>query len=127
MTRNRYPLVLLAISCCMTAPTAFAADSGASTSASDSAGVRPIGASGKPLNFDFESGTLDGWKVEGEAFAKQPMKGDTVAARRRDMKSGHQGQYWIGSYEVSGDRPEGTITSELFEVKHRWLTFLVGG
>jgi len=60
-------------------------------------GILPVGPDGKPLNLDFETGTLKDWKAEGEAFAKQPVKGDTVAPRRSDMKSQHQGQYWIGT------------------------------
>jgi len=42
-------------------------------------GVLPIDANGKPLNLDFETGTLKDWTAEGEAFLGQPIKGDTVA------------------------------------------------
>ena len=34
------------------------------------AGVLPVGADGKPLNLDFETGTLQDWTAEGEAFTK---------------------------------------------------------
>ena len=54
-------------------------------------GVLPVGADGKPLNLDFETGTLKDWTAEGDAFKGQPIKGDTVAKRRGDMKSQHQG------------------------------------
>ena len=64
-------------------------------------GVLPVGADGKPLNLDFETGTLKDWTAEGDAFKGQPIKGDTVAKRRGDMKSQHQGEYWIGSYETA--------------------------
>src|SRR5271166_5746615 len=90
-------------------------------------GVLPVGASGKPLNLDFETGTLKDWTAEGDAFKDQPIKGDTVAPRRGDMKSQHQGQYWIGSYEKYGDKPQGTLTSVSFKVTHPWCSFLVGG
>jgi putative membrane-bound dehydrogenase-like protein len=90
-------------------------------------GVLPVGADSKPLNLDFETGTLKDWTAEGEAFAGQPIKGDTVARRRGDMKSRHQGQYWVGGYEVGGDRPQGTLTSVPFTVTHPWCSFLVGG
>src|SRR5437762_12345182 len=90
-------------------------------------GVLPVGADGKPLNLDFETGTLKDWTAEGDAFKDQPIKGDTVAARRGDMKSQHQGQYWIGGYEKHGDKPQGTLTSVPFEVTHPWASFLVGG
>src|ERR1700758_173910 len=91
------------------------------------AGVLPPGADGKPLNLDFETGTLKDWTAEGEAFKGQPIKGDTVAKRRGDMKSEHQGQYWIGGYELLQDKPQGTLTSVPFKVTHPWASFLVGG
>jgi len=90
-------------------------------------GMLPLGADGKPLNLDFETGTLKDWKAEGDAFKDQPIKGDTVHARRGDMYSRHQGQYWIGGYEKHGDKPTGTLTSVPFKVTHPWASFLVGG
>ncbi|QJW97742.1 PVC-type heme-binding CxxCH protein [Frigoriglobus tundricola] len=90
-------------------------------------GVLPLGADGKPLNLDFETGDLKDWTAEGEAFKGQPIKGDTVAARRGDMRSRQQGQYWIGGYEKLGDKPTGTLTSVPFKVTHPWASFLVGG
>jgi putative membrane-bound dehydrogenase-like protein len=91
------------------------------------AGVLPVGADGKTLNLDFETGTLQHWKAEGEAFAGQPIKGDTVHPRRPDSYSRHQGHYWIGGYERLGDKATGTLTSVPFKVTHPWATFLVGG
>lgn len=90
-------------------------------------GVRPVGANGKPLNLDFETGTLDDWTADGNAFVGQPVKGDTVNPRRSDMHSGHQGDFWIGTFERKGDKPQGTLTSAPFRVTHPWATFLVGG
>ncbi len=91
------------------------------------AGVLPVGADGKALNLDFETGTLKDWVAEGDAFRDQPILGDTVHPRRSDSKSEHQGKYWIGSYEKHGDKPQGTLTSVPFKVTHPWATFLVGG
>ena len=90
-------------------------------------GVLPVGGDGKPLNLDFETGTLKDWTAEGEAFKGQPIKGDTVFPRRSDNKSRHQGEYWIGGYEKFGDKPQGTLTSVPFKVTHPWGSFLVGG
>src|SRR5438309_11710711 len=87
-------------------------------------GVLPVGADGKPLNLDFETGTLKDWTAEGDAFKDQPIKGDTVFPRRNDMKSQHQGNYWIGGYEKYGDKPQGTLTSVAFKVTHPWASFL---
>src|SRR4051812_14648378 len=90
-------------------------------------GVLPVGADGKPLNLDFETGDLKDWTLEGEAFKGQPIKGDTVKSRRGDMQSRHQGQYWIGGYEKVQDKAVGTLTSAPFKVTHPWASFLVGG
>src|SRR5215831_17896583 len=93
----------------------------------ENAGVVPVGADGKPLNLDVETGTLKDWVAEGKAFEGQPIKGDTVFPRRSDMKSQHQGHYWIGGYERFGDKPQGTLASVPFKVTHPWASFLVGG
>ena len=90
-------------------------------------GVRPVGKDGKPLNLDFEDGTLKDWKAEGKAFEGQPIKGDTVFARCNDMRSNHQGDYWIGGFEKVGDDPKGTLTSATFKATHPWASFLVAG
>ncbi|MFO0968741.1 MAG: PVC-type heme-binding CxxCH protein [Gemmataceae bacterium] len=90
-------------------------------------GVLPKAADGRSLNLDFETGDLRDWTATGDAFKGQPIKGDTVHPRRGDMKSEHQGQYWIGGYEKLQDKPTGTLTSVPFKVTHPWGSFLVGG
>ncbi|CAN5191927.1 hypothetical protein BH11PLA2_BH11PLA2_13580 [soil metagenome] len=90
-------------------------------------GIRPVNTAGTPLNLDFETGTLADWTPEGDAFDGQPIKGDSVHARRKDMKSGHTGNFWIGTYEKHGDKAKGTLTSTAFKVTHPWATFLIGG
>ncbi|HWY87821.1 MAG TPA: PVC-type heme-binding CxxCH protein, partial [Gemmataceae bacterium] len=90
-------------------------------------GILPAGADGKPLNLDFETGTLKDWTAAGDAFVGQPIRGDTVFPRRSDNKSQHQGNYWIGGFELRGDKPQGTLTSVPFKVTHPWGSFLVGG
>ncbi len=90
--------------------------------------IQPTGADGKPLNLGFESGTLEGWTATGTSFEKQPIKGDTVTARRADMKSEHAGQYWIGGFEIhQNDKATGTLTSATFKVTHPWASFLFAG
>ncbi len=91
-------------------------------------GELPRGADGKPLNLDFEKGTLDDWVAVGNAFAGQPVKGDTVTARGRGMPSDHAGQFWIGGYEVSqSDGPQGTLTSAPFKVTQPYASFRIAG
>lgn len=91
------------------------------------AAVAPVDAGGHALNLGFETGDLSGWTATGEAFAQMPVKGDTVAARRA-MRSMHEGEYWIGTYEIANsDVAQGTLTSEPFLVTHPYASFLVGG
>src|SRR5439155_25189834 len=89
--------------------------------------VLPVGADGTALNLDFETGNLKDWTAEGDAFKGQPIKGDTVYPRRKDNKSQHQGEYWIGGFEKLGDKPQGTLTSVPFKITHPWGSCLVGG
>lgn len=89
-------------------------------------GTLPTGADGKPLNTDFETGDLRDWTAVGNAFTKQPIVGDTVAARRSPMTSGHVGKYWIGTYENGlGDGATGTLTSKPFKLSQPWAAFLL--
>ena len=92
---------------------------GAEPSRSDGArGMAPTDAQGKPLNLDFETGSLEDWTAEGDAFADQPIEGDTVAARK-NMRSRHEGKFWVGGYERHGDMPQGTLTSRPLKVTSR--------
>ncbi|MFZ2278009.1 MAG: PVC-type heme-binding CxxCH protein [Prosthecobacter sp.] len=77
------------------------------------------------LNLGFETGTLAGWKAEGDAWEKQPVEGDTVAIRKRG-NSQHVGKFWLGGYERSGDKGTGTLTSTSFIATHPWASFLLG-
>src|SRR5947209_17182523 len=120
MCRTVGVLVVLAV-------VALAVAAKAGAQATPPEGVLPAGADGRPLNLDFETGTLKDWTAQGDAFAGQPIQGDAVARRRSDMQSQHQGQYWIGTYERKGDPPQGTLTSVPFKVTHPWASFLVGG
>ncbi|TWU51719.1 glycoside hydrolase family 32 protein [Rubripirellula reticaptiva] len=87
-------------------------------------------------NADFESGTLEGWTVEGDAFRVQPTKGDNTAARNREPAN-MQGTWWIGGYEkyngkegkpgeTAGDSLTGTLTSREFTIERPYITFRVG-
>ena len=83
-------------------------------------GVIPVGADGKPLNLDFETGTLDDWTAEGKAFEGQPIKGDisrTVrpAIARRASTPASSGS---AATRSSATSRQGTLTSAAFEVTH---------
>ena len=92
-------------------------------------GIIPTGADGKPLNLNFEDGTLKDWKAEGKAWDKQPVKGEISQTRvfGEGKKAEHTGQYWIGGFEVLLDPPTGTLTSVTFEVTQPYGSFLIGG
>ena len=107
--------------CLSFASHALAADAGP-------VGELPVGEGGKPLNLDFEKGTLEDWTIEGEAFAKQPVRGDTVTARGRGMTSDHAGKFWVGGFEITlSDVPRGEMTSAPFKVTKPWASFRVAG
>lgn len=89
-------------------------------------GMLPTAADGRPLNLDFETGTLADWTATGEAFAKQPIEGDTVAVRKRGS-SVHQGKFWLGGYEKLLDKPTGTLTSAPFRATQPWAGLRIGG
>jgi len=89
--------------------------------------IQPSGADGKPLNLGFEDGTLKDWRATGDAFERQPVKGDAVSARSPNMKSRHAGEFWLGTFERGGDEATGTLTSVSFKITEPWASFLVGG
>ena len=94
-------------------------------------------AAGGDVTWDFETGDLRGWTSSGTAFAFQPTRGDSP--RSRQSASNHQGEFWIGTYEryqgrrgetvgtIQGDRPQGTLESQAFEIPPGPLRFLIGG
>jgi hypothetical protein len=118
-------LIALWMAPCLAASQLRAADSAPPAKATP--GELPKGAGGRELNLDFEQGTLDDWTAQGEAFRKQPIEGDAVAKRRRDMQSEHTGTFWIGGYERQQDKAQGTLVSAPFVVTKRYASFRVGG
>lgn len=90
-------------------------------------GYQAVDAAGKPVNLDFETGDARDWTAEGAAFEQQPVRGDTIEPRRGDSVSGHQGNFWVGTYEFGNDKPQGTMTSAEFVITHPFATMLVGG
>lgn len=89
-------------------------------------------------NWGFELGTLEGWTKSGTAFDRQPTFDNNVAARRPDVDLGHEGNYWIGTFEnrpnetarfggTQGDEKTGRLISPDFKVETRYISFLIGG
>jgi len=82
---------------------------------------------GRPLNLDFESGTLENWTATGDAF--DLVKGDGLPEGGTDRTStvrGQSGTYWVSS-GVKGSARQGTLESVPFEVTQPFASFLVSG
>ena len=92
-------------------------------------GTLPLGHDGKPMNLDFEDGTLRDWTATGEAFKGQPVKGPINQHRKfgQGRVANQQGDFWIGGYEILEDTPQGTLTSAPFKVTQPYAAFLLGG
>jgi len=72
---------------------------------------------------DFEGPDYGAWKVEGQAFGKQPAKGTLP---NQNPVSGFLGKGLVNTY-LSGDGPHGTLTSPEFTIERNCINFLVGG
>jgi putative membrane-bound dehydrogenase-like protein len=81
-----------------------------------SEGVQPV-KEGRPLDLDFESGTLENWTASGDAF--QILKDE-------GKRLGQAGAYWASS-SPGGSARKGTLTSVPFRVTHPYASFLVSG
>jgi hypothetical protein len=102
------------------------------------ASIATAGAPAAAQSFNFEDGSLRGWMQGGTAFRQQPTLGNNIAPRLPGATPGHDGNYWIGSYEArptasvaigttQGDRPTGALISPLFTIRDNSLGLLVGG
>ena len=92
-------------------------------------GVLPVGADGKPLNTDFETGDLRDWTATGDVAKGQPTKGPISQTRKfgEGKVANHIGEFWFGGYEKFEDKPTGTFSSAAFKVTQPWAAFLLGG
>ena len=72
---------------------------------------------------DFEAETYGHWKATGSAFGDGPAHG-TLAGQME--VSGFEGKRLANSFH-GGDSTIGTLASPPFEIKRRYLNFLIGG
>ncbi|WP_165045499.1 GH32 C-terminal domain-containing protein [Dysgonomonas sp. ZJ709] len=72
---------------------------------------------------DFESGTFDGWMVEGDVFGSTPTKGSY--SDQQEVK-GFEGNYLANSFN-GGDISIGKLTSKEFVIERDYINFLLGG
>lgn len=78
--------------------------------------------------FDFESGTYDGWTLEGEAFGSKPFDVSAVARWRQDRQfRGARGRFMVivgAARHESG--PPGRMLSRPFSLDRAFLKFQFG-
>ena len=80
-------------------------------------------ANGKPLDLGFESGTLENWTVEGDAFA---VVSGQAASGTGAAVSGRAGAYSVSSM-AGGNSHRGTLSSTPFRVSEPYASFLIAG
>ena len=71
---------------------------------------------------DFEHG-YDKWKVEGEAFGREPAKGTFP---NQQPVTGFKGKGLANSY-IGDDNATGKLVSQPFTIKRNFIRFLIGG
>jgi fructan beta-fructosidase len=72
---------------------------------------------------DFEGDDYGNWKVTGEAFGPGPARGKLSG--QMDV-TGFEGKGLVNSF-YEGDGSKGTLTSPAFEIRRKYINFLIGG
>ncbi len=72
---------------------------------------------------DFEENRYENWRKEGFAFGNYPAKG---AITGQGEVTGFKGERLVNSF-FNGDETMGTLVSPSFEIKNRYINFLIGG
>jgi fructan beta-fructosidase len=85
--------------------------------------IAPVNAQEDILIADFEGEDYGDWKVTGEAFGPGPARG-TLPSQME--VSGFEEKGLVNTY-YKGDDTTGTLTSPAFEIKRRYINFLIGG
>jgi sucrose-6-phosphate hydrolase SacC (GH32 family)/nicotinamidase-related amidase/type 1 glutamine amidotransferase len=87
------------------------------------AGAAAAGEREDLLIADFEGGDYGGWQASGEAFGSRPVRGTLPG---QQPVSGFLGRGLVNTF-LGGDGATGTLTSPPFEVRRRYINFLIGG
>ena len=82
---------------------------------------------GKPLNLNFESGTLQDWTATGDAFTNSLLTDDPSPVHEKDMRIGFEGKYFLSSGGTANYKRTGTLTSVPFKVTQPFAAFRVSG
>ncbi|MCK0158289.1 AraC family transcriptional regulator [Cellulophaga sp. F20128] len=73
---------------------------------------------------NFESGTYNNWKVEGDAFE---VPRDRTNIYYPITANGFKGKYFAFSFGETHDTKQGKLTSSPFKIKYDRIKFLIGG
>ena len=82
---------------------------------------------GKPLNLNFETGTLRDWTATGNAFVNALVSEDPSPVHEKDMHIGFEGKYFLSSGGTVNYKSTGTLTSTSFKVTQPFAAFRVSG
>lgn len=90
------------------------------------AGQLPL-KNGKPLNLNFETGTLADWTATGDAFTNPILNQDPSPVHDKDMHIGFEGSHFLSSGGTVNYKQTGTLTSTAFTVTQPFAAFRVSG
>jgi putative membrane-bound dehydrogenase-like protein len=90
------------------------------------AGIYPT-KDGRPLNLNFETGTLQDWTMEGEAFKNPIFSQNTSAVYEEDKTVGAEGKYFLSSGGTLHHDLKGTLTSTSFTITEPYAAFSISG
>ncbi|MFT3701039.1 MAG: plastocyanin/azurin family copper-binding protein [Agriterribacter sp.] len=82
---------------------------------------------GKPLNLNFETGTLKDWMPKGDAFTSPLINTDPSPVHEKDMNIGREGKYFVTSGGTKMYQRTGSLTSVPFVVTQPYASFRVSG
>ncbi|SOD91713.1 PVC-type heme-binding CxxCH protein [Spirosoma fluviale] len=82
---------------------------------------------GKPLNLNFETGTLADWTATGDAFTNPLVDQDPSPVHDKEMHIGFDGKYFLSSGGTVNYKQTGTLTSVPFTVTQPFAAFKVSG
>lgn len=82
---------------------------------------------GKPLNLNFETGTLKDWTATGNAFANPIFNSDPSPVHGEEDKINFEGKDFLSSGGTKNYKLTGTLTSVPFIVTQPFASFLVSG
>lgn len=82
---------------------------------------------GKPLNLNFETGTLKDWTASGDAFVSPIFNSDPSPVHGAEDKINFEGKSFLSSGGTKNYKLTGTLTSESFQVTQPFASFKVSG